>query len=222
MNPFYKQPIVIQWILAILLLLIGFYLALEIIELWHVQPIFGLYFLLYVPIAQFTTAPFFKLTGVYSYYSPMLLGYMANSSQIDLHSGLSFDYLFVMRKYNLGIELRNRLLLFYLDGFLHIIDKIENNSIPKTVKIIGTSYFFNHRTLLKLGFELKRPSLFYRLNLLANFIDLFWMYSVSQGRLTFPKLWQAKKASILGAKLLENKVYIEYLRHKMRARLMNE
>lgn len=59
------------------------------------------------------------MTGGYTYYSPMLLGYMTNNQQIDLHSGTSFDYLFVMRTYCPGIELRNRLLMYHLEGLFH-------------------------------------------------------------------------------------------------------
>ncbi|MBK9254718.1 MAG: hypothetical protein IPM42_04460 [Saprospiraceae bacterium] len=215
MNDFYKQPIFLQWIEAILLLLAGFYSALLILELAYDHPIFYLLFLVFIPLMQFSTAPFFKLTGVYTYYSPMLLGYMANDIQIDLHSGVSFDYLLVMRKYKAGIEFRNRLLAYHLEGLLEIIRQIENSKIPGAVNIIGTSYFFNSRTLNKLGFELKNPSLSYRLNLFLNIIDLVWMYSVSQGRFSVPKIWDVKKASISGGKLLERKDVIEGLYKKM-------
>ncbi|TAE74771.1 MAG: hypothetical protein EAZ85_03910 [Bacteroidetes bacterium] len=146
----------------------------------------------------------------------MLLGYMANEKQIDLHSGGSFDYLFVMRKYRAGIEIRTKLLLYHMEGLIKIIEQIENKSIPETVNIVGTSYFFNDRTLSKMGFEIENPSLFYRLNLFVNFIDLIWMYSFSQGKLAIPKLWKAKKASISGSKLIENKNVIEELYHKLK------
>lgn len=147
MNEFYKQPKILQWIEAILLLSIGFLPALLIIEKGHSQPIFYLLLIFYVPVSQFTFTPFLKLIGVYKYYAPMLLGYMSNKHQIDLHSGASFDYLFVMRKYKPGIEVRNRLLIYYLEGLINIIKQIENNSIPRTVYIVGTSYFFSERTL---------------------------------------------------------------------------
>ena len=146
----------------------------------------------------------------------MLLGYMANDRQIDLHSGGSFDYLFVMRKYKAGIEMRNRLMIFHIEGLLYLIHLIEDKSIPETVNIVGTSYFFNDRTLRKMGFEIVNPSLFYRLNLFANFIDILWMYSLSQGKLSIPKLWNAKKASIMGTQLIEHKNQIEELYHKMK------
>jgi hypothetical protein len=211
MNDFYKQPKLLQWIEAFFLLLTGFLPALFIIEQGYSQPLFYLLFILYIPVGQFAFTPFFKLIGIYTYYSPMLLGYMANDSQIDLHSGGSFDYLFVMRKYKTGIEMRNRILMYHLEGLLYLIQEIENNRIPKTVNITGISYFFKDRTLNKMGFEIVKPSLFYRINLFVNFIDLIWMYSISQGRFSIPKLWNTKKASITGIKLLENKNQIEEL-----------
>lgn len=216
MNVFYKQPKILQWIESILLLLLGFLPAFAIIEEGYTQSLFYLLFIIYVPIGQFCFTPFFRLIGVYNYYSPMLLGYMANHLQIDLHSGGSFDYLFVMRKYKSGIELRNRLLIYHLEGLINLIQLIENKSIPETVNIVGTSYFFNNRTLHKMGFEILNPSFFYRLNLFVNFIDLIWMYSLSQGKLSIPKIWNAKKASISGAKLIESKKLIEELYEKMR------
>jgi hypothetical protein len=215
MNDFYKQPKVLQWLEAISLLIIGFLPAMAIIELAYFQPLIYFLFVIYIPVGQFSSSPFFKLIGIYRYYSPMLLGYMANDRQIDLHSGGSFDYLFVMRKYKAGIEMRNRLLIFHLEGLLNLIQLIENKSIPETVNIVGTSYFFNDRTLRKMGFEIVNPSLFYRLNLFANFIDILWMYSLSKGKLSIPKLWNAKKASITGIQLIENKNQIEELYHKM-------
>ena len=216
MNDFYKQRKLFQWIEAILLLLIGLLPALVIIEKGYSQPSFYLLFLIYVPIVQFAATPFFTLVGIYKYYSPMLLGYMANDNQIDLHSGGSFDYLFVMRKYKSGIEMRNRLLIFQLEGLIYIIKQIENKIISEKVNIVGTSYFFNNRTLYKMGFEVENPSLFHSVNLIANFIDLFWMYSLSQGKLSIPKIWNAKNAKITGAKLIERKKMIEELYEKLK------
>ncbi|OAQ38509.1 hypothetical protein A5893_13875 [Pedobacter psychrophilus] len=209
MNSFYKQSKIRQWIEATLLLLLGFWPAMVIIEKGYSHPLFYLLLLIYVPVAQFAFTPFFKLTGVYNYYSPMLLGYMANHLQIDLHSGTSFDYLFVMRKYKPGFEIRNRLLMYYLEGLINLIQQIENKNIPEDVKIVGTSYFFKEKTLTKMGFEITKSSLFYRINLLVNFIDLIWMNSVSQGKLSIPAIWNAKTISITGIKLIENKKEVE-------------
>ena len=216
MNDFYKQPKILQWIEAILLLSIGFLPALTIIEIGYSQSLFYLLFIIYVPVGQFAFTPFLKLIGVYRYYSPMLLCYMANDRQIDLHSGGSFDYLFVMRKCKSGIELRNRLLIYHFEGLLNLVRLIENKKIPETVNIVGTSYFFNNRTLQKMGFEIINPSLFYRLNLFVNFIDLIWMYSLSKGKFSIPNIWNAKKASITGINLIESRKGIEELYDNMK------
>ena len=84
MNDFYNQPKALVWIESILFLLAGFFLAVLIIEKGSGNPVFYAAFILYVPISQFLYTPIFKLTGGYTYYSPMLLGYMVNEKQIDL------------------------------------------------------------------------------------------------------------------------------------------
>lgn len=133
---------------------------------------------------------------------------MPNHIQIDLLRG-SFDYLFVMRNFKIGIESRNRILIYHLEGLLNIIMQIENGSIPESVNIVGTSYFFNKRTLYKLGFKQKSPSWFYRINLLVNFIDLIWIYSISKGHFSIPKIWIVRKASIEGMELVKKKIFLK-------------
>jgi hypothetical protein len=145
----------------------------------------------------------------------MLLGYMANEKQIDLHSGTSFDYLFVFRNCKPGIEWRKRLLAYHLEGLLHLISLIENKQVSESVTIVGTSYFFNDRTLQKLDFQLEKASFYYRINLFLNFIDLCWMYSLSRGKISFPTLWGAKKASIQGTALTTKKGELEALYGKL-------
>ena len=140
MNDFYKQPKVLVWIESTLFLLIGFVVGIFILEKGYTQPLFYSTFILYIPISQFLFTPIYKLTGGYTYYSPMLLGYMANEKQIDLHSGTSFDYLFVLRKYKSGTPLRNKIMMYHLEGLLNLIKLIEEKHIPASVNIIGTSY----------------------------------------------------------------------------------
>jgi hypothetical protein len=145
----------------------------------------------------------------------MLLGYMANEKLIDLHSGTGFDYLFVLRNCKPGIELRNRLLGYHLEGLLQLITLIENKQVSESVTIVGTSYFFNDRTLQKLGFQIEKASTFYRANLFINFIDLCWMYSLSRGKVSMPALWDAKKASIQGVALVAQKGKLEALKNHL-------
>ena len=218
MNDFYKQPKVLVWIESILFLLLGFVLGIFILEKGYMQPLIYSALILYIPISQFLFTPIYKLTGGYTYYSPMLLGYMANDKQIDLHSGTSFDHLFVLRKYKSGTPLRNRIMMYHLDGLLKLIQLIEDKHILESVNIIGTSYFFSERTLDKLGFQIEKATLFYRINLFINFIDLFWMYSLSKGKFAIPAIWDAKKAKITGGALVAQKTKFEGLYQKLKAK----
>ena len=218
MNNYYKQPKIVVWIESIFLLLIGIVLGILIIVKGNDNALYYLGFFLYVPVSQFLFTPIYTLTGGYTYYSPMLLGYMANDTQIDLHSGTSFDHLFVLRKSPSGTPLRNKILLYHLEGLLQLIQLIEEKRIPESVNIVGTSYFFNDRTLLKLGFQIEKASVFYRINLLINGIDLFWMYSLSQGKLAIPTLWNAKKASIQGNQLAQSKPKLHALYQHLQAK----
>lgn len=218
MNRFYQQPKILLWTLSLCLLTIGFLPAIYLIEKGHFQPFYYTLFFFYIPITQFATTPFFRLIGVYKYYSPMLLGYMANQKQIDLHNGGSFDYLFVMKNYKAGTEMRNRLLLYHLEGLLNLVDLIEQKSILETVEISGTSYFFKDQTMQKIGFELEKPTLFYRFNLFLNCIDLIWMYSLSRGTISMPKIWNAKKVTISGSNLLKGKTQLETIYFKLKSR----
>lgn len=218
MNSFYDQPKLLQWIAAILWMIISFMPLTALMDRNVSLLVFYLLLPLYVPVAQFAWTPLFRLVGVYKYYAPMLLGFMANDLKIDLHSGTSFDYLFVMRKYRVGVEMRNRLLMYHLEGLLNIIQQIADGHIPESVSIEGTSYFFNNRSLQKMGFEVAEASFSYRLNLLVNIIDLTWMYSLSQGKFAIPKVWDAKKAHITGAGLRANKDKIAALYNRMKAK----
>lgn len=117
--------------------------------------------------------------------------------------------------------MRNRLLLFQLEGLKKIIQLIEDKAVPESVNIIGTSYFFSDRTVQRIGFELIEPSLFYRVNLFVNFLDLLWMYSLAQGKWALPKVWQAKKVQITGQKLVEHKVQLDALYEKISSKSAN-
>ena len=216
MNDFDKQPKYLVWLESIFLLMIGLMLGITIIDKGYSQPLFYLAFIIYVPISQFLFTPIYKLTGGYTYYSPMLLGYMANDKQIDLHSGTSFDHLFVLRKYKSGTVLRNRIMMYHVEGLLRLIQLIEGKHIPASVHIIGTSYFFSQRTLSNLGFQTEKATLFYRVNLFINFIDLFWMYSLSKGKLAIPTVWDAKKAKITGDALVVQKTKFEGIYQKLK------
>lgn len=101
---------------------------------------------------------------------------------------------------------------YYLDGLLTIIGEIETKKLSSNVVVRGSSYFLSASTIARLGFQQSRASFPEKLNIVLNYIDLIWMYSLSSGKLTFPKLKNIKTVSITGERLMENKQELLALR----------
>lgn len=218
MNKFYELNIRVQWGLTLLLLVFMMVMIIGWIELMKVYPfIFFLIFLM-TPLIQFFATPLFTLLGYYQYLSPMLLAYFPNEKIYNLHNGTSFDYLFVLRGYKPGIKLRNKILEYYLDGLLKLADEIENKRLPETVIIRGSSYFLDSSAIKNLGFTLSDCTPHEKINILVNYIDLLWMYSLSFNKLRFPNVSNIKRASITGSELLKRKSQLLSLKRYLTAR----
>lgn len=211
MNKFYELHIALQWGIAILLsliivLILGFWIDATSDNLLNWLLVF-----LVVPLFQFMGTPLFRLLGMYTYLSPMLLVYGANEKQYDLHNGTSFDYLMLMRGVKPGLEWQRRLLRYYLEGLLKIVEKLEREELPASIEVRGSSYFFSESTAKRLGFELKETGGMEKFNIIINYLDLLWMYSLAHGRWRWPNLQSVKTASISGENLLLAKTDLERL-----------
>lgn len=211
MNPFYELNKTLQWLIALfmfsILLVIFYYFMVMVVD----YPLFYLSVFIFTPILQFLMTPFLRLIGVYEYLSPMLLVYNANAKKYDLHNGTSFDYLMVMMKYKRGIEMRQKILGFYIEGLLKLIGKIEDKSLPGEVVVKGSSYFFSDRTAERVGFKLTKANAAIKFNIILNYLDLLWMYSMAHGKLVFPSLKNIKTAEITGHDLVASKQKLEEL-----------
>lgn len=211
MNRYYDLPKPWQWTFAVLMLvplLVGFGYWLHLITvnfLWYCLVF------VYTPVFQFLATPLMRLMGVYHYLSPMLLVYSPTEEQYRIHNGTSFDYLMVMTRKRKGVLLRNKILEYYLEGLLEIVRMLEAEELPTTVSVRGSSYFFSEYTVKRLGFEFEEVTYVDKINMVINYLDLIWMYSLSKGRLTFPNLKNVKAAAISGADLLERKPQLDRL-----------
>ncbi len=219
MNSFYRLPVWLQWSCAASMFLLSFFLITWTMDQMNLFLWFLSWFII-VPIFQFTATPFFRLIKTYQYLSPMLLVFGANKKVYDLHNGTSFDYLFVMRKVK-GRIWRLTILGYYIEGLLEIIRRIENDELPESLTIRGTSYFFSKQTAQRLSFEIHPSGSFEKVNLFFNYLDLLWMYSMSHGKLKFPDLKMIKTAKTTGSKLVSNKTYLNKLHTHIQKQLID-
>jgi hypothetical protein len=222
MNKFYNLSKGVQWLIAIGMLLLTVLIVIIWLEISERSVFgYGLFFIV-VPMVQFLTTPFFTLIGMYKYLTPMLLVYNPSQTKYDIHNGTSFDYLLVMSTTKPGVAWRTKMLGYYLEGLLLIVAKIEKRELPSSIEISGSSYFFSERTAKRIGFELNRTGVFERVNLIANALDLIWMYSLAQGKFIVPNLFAVKTAKISGERLVDQKEKLENLYRFLKKNHVND
>ena len=214
MKRFYELPKFAQWIIAIILIVVGFGAIMPLLTMSY-----GLLLIpILAPFLNFVSVPIFRLIGYYKYLNPYVLSTVQTDKLYDLHNIFTFDYIVNFKWSNRGKYVQRTLLNHYFKALITIIERIENKQLSPEVKIVGHSYFFNSRTAKKLGFKVSKASIFWTLNSVLQFIELTYLYSFSKGKWEMPKFWKVKRAEITGSELLNKKEILKELVRKTNPR----
>ena len=218
MTNFYSLHKNIQWIITILMVII----LILIVLFWQeiIDPIILkiLFIFIFVPSYNFLLTPLMTLSNIFKYKSPMLLVLEDSKKNYAIHSGTSFDYLVKMGNVKSGIPFQHKVLEYHLEGILKIVAEVENETIPGTTIIKGSSYFFSESTAKKLGFEIVPTNNFEKLVIYLNYLEILLMLSRTKGKLSFPKINNFKTVQTTGQKLVQNKSFIKNLYLKLKKR----
>ena len=215
MKQFNRLNTIVKWGISISFILILIGILFVWIKVVSAHKVAMLLIILIVPITQFLITPLCTLLNLYQYYSPMVVSFGKNNKVIDLHNGTSFDYLLEMTTTKIGSTWKNKMLFFYLTALLKIIAEIENGTLTNATIIRGSSYFIGERSAKKLGFSVHKTSVVEKINIALNYVDLIWMYSLSNGKVTFPNLSKITTVSITGKELTPRKEAILALANRL-------
>ena len=231
MNAFYAQSRLFQWTLA-LFFLNAFCALVAAVSLgiaallglrWYVTSelmiaVYGNLCLLlpiWMLLANFLTAPFLRLIGVYRYYSPYLIVTGSRHRGLQLHGATLFDYWLLLGWEERGRPAVRRILIWYLEGLVALARDIEAGRFPMDVPIFATSYIFSNRSALRYGFKVDSSRRFL-FGCLLTYPTQFLTYSFARGRWAFPNLSRAKRATISGRELCAHIGSFERLLKRLR------
>lgn len=202
---FYALAWIVKFLILTPLLIAGF------IPLFYVMDMnYGLMLIpIVIPFANFALIPFTRILGFATYLSPMVLTFGKDIKDYQLHNVQSFDYFVNFKWSERGRAAKRKLLRYYMEALLEIIRRIDTGELPESLVVVGNSYFFNERTTQKLGFTIGKANIYRILNSVISFVEISLLFSFTEGKLSLPKLWNVKKASITGTVLLEKKGVIE-------------
>lgn len=219
MSAFYQLSPIARWTICLLFTAILAVITLHWIAIVNEHFYNSILIFLFVPVVQFFATPVFTLTGLYQYYAPMLITFRSSKTSVEIHNGTSFDYFLVFGRNKNKRPIKTWMLIYYLHGLLKIISAVKAGNLSNQATIKGSSYFFSEQTVKRMGFELAPTASFVKLNILVNYLDLLWMYSLAHGKLRFPNLNHIKTATISAENLLRQEVYIQKMHDYLRSKL---
>lgn len=171
---------------------------------------------LFMPFSSFVIAPFMRIRFLFKFYSKVLLVQFPNKKVYDLHLTNNFDLIYFSINNN---NVKKMIFLEIVKGLLKICTEIEEEKLPRNLKIQAITFFMNARTFKKLGFKKVRFSPQYALLYFFDYIGiLISNYFVSK-KFRFVNIIKTSKASMTGENLIQNKKNLEEIKLKLNKNL---
>lgn len=167
-------------------------------------------------IAPFIDTPSLKKSGKLIYHSLLFITDTPKNGVVNIHGGTLFDYVFVIDKKMNGKQRTNFIIQQYLQGLLHFLEEYENKKADN-LKIRGTSYIMNERTVERIGFKVIKTDFIQYLILVYNYLNILIAYSIAKDKLAFPRLKNIKTFEANINDLIEQKSFIENLNNKLKS-----
>ncbi len=197
--------------------------ATTLVYLWTLLLQLSTWFLLLAPfyylLLPLLEKPISILSGSKKYYSPLLIVWGKSQRVYSMHLGTLFDYLMALDFKAKPNTFKTQIWIYTLEGVLNIIDELKQNK-NYDAKIVGTSYFLSKSTTERFNFVSKKPSKNQIIFLIINYINLIFLKSIVERKLSFPNLFHASKIEIDARSLIKEELKIRRSYEYLRARLL--
>lgn len=149
-----------------------------------------IFFALCIPIIGLNYAPFIDLPigkrkGRFKYYSPTLISEWHPDGRLVLHGGTLFDYWYSIRHDWSPAEKKRKVLEWYLEGLLNLIDHFDHKEGSEDLQVLATTYFVNSKNIERSGFELISTSVLQYFLIIANYFTISMALTFINQRVTF-------------------------------------
>lgn len=199
-------------ILEIIISLTLIYIFIEYIMFLESSLYFALGLFLFMPFSSFIIAPIMRIKLLFKFYSKVLVVQFPNKKVYDLHLASHFDLINFSKSATNG----KRMIFFEIvEGLLRICEEIEEEKLPKTLKIRAVTYFMNNRTLEKFGFVNVKITPHYAFIYMFDYVGILITNYFITKKFGFVNIVKTKKATMTGENLLKNKENLLKLKLKL-------
>lgn len=203
---------IIEIIISVMLILVFIEYILFLEDLYSYA--IGLF--LFMPFSSFVIAPLMRVGFLFKYYSTILLVQFPNNKVYDLHLVNNFDLINFSRNKN---NAKKMIFSGIVEGLLNICEEIEEEKLPRNLKIQAITFFMNDRTFKKLGFKEVRFSPQYAVLYFFDYIGILISNYFISKKFRFVNIIKTSKASMTGENLIQNKKNLVEIKSRLDKKL---